>query len=353
MRNRKYMDNHAVLRKAAAIFMAAGLVLAGCSAQPAANTDAPVERETPVQTAAVEFGVYYQEHEIVGSAMANASVDVYPRMNGDLVRVYVQKGDRVSVGDVLGSLRDEDLRTQLELERSALELAQLQYKQLVQSGMASDSDLEQARLNVEQHKLRVNQAEQQLRYTALETPISGEVVQVNAREGQFVTASYPLFQVVELDPIKLVAHVSAGQLLMLQRMEQVEVVFPDLGKTATASISYLSPVTNELGFYTLEAELPNESHEIKPGMIAKFIVNQELQHNVLMVPTESIVERDGETVIFIVKDGRAVRKKVEILQSGTDLSAIAGDAAAGDQVVIRGQNTIDDGFKVRIVEGAQ
>lgn len=103
----------------------------------------------------------------------------------------------------------------------------------------------------------------------------------------------------------------------------------------------------------METQADNAKGEIKPGMTAKFIVDQEVQKDALLVPTEAIVEKNGESHVFIVKNGRAVEEAVEVLEAQSKMTAVKGNLQAKDQIVIKGQMTLSDGNKVKIIEGAR
>ena len=85
-------------------------------------------------------------------------------------------------------------------------------------------------------------------------------------------------------------------------------------------------------------------------MIASVIVEAIKQANSLLIPVEAIVQKEGKTVVFIVSEGKAEQREVEILKYSTDLVAVVGELKENEQVVISGQNLLDDGNKVRIME---
>ncbi|MFD3273700.1 efflux RND transporter periplasmic adaptor subunit [Paenibacillus dendritiformis] len=331
-----------------------GAALAGCSSPPAEEPaqGAEQEKETPVQVAVVEKGSLSQQNEIIGTANPSRSVDIIPKLNGELVRLNVKKGDMVSKGATLGIIDADDLEVQLKLEQFSLEQAQDQYKTL-HNAQASDLELDQAKRSIEQAQLRVKQASNRLADATLKAPMSGQVIRVAAEAGEFVTSTSPLFTIVSTNPVKFSANVSANQMLLLQNRKETKVEVPDVGKAFTARITYLSPVANEGGFYALETQADNAKGEIKPGMTAKFIVDQEVLKDALLVPTEAIVEKNGESHVFIVKNGRAVEEAVEVLEAQSKMTAVKGNLQAKDQIVIKGQMTLSDGNKVKIIEGAR
>lgn len=331
------------------------LLLSGCTEieDAAAEQKEQEERQTPVQVKAVTQGTLTRQSELIGAAVPSMAVDVFPKMTGEIIQMDVKKGDRVKKGQRLGRMKGDDLQTQVELEEYALEIAQNQYKVLVRSEMTTDTELEQARIAIEQSKLRLRQLRAQLDNANITTPFAGEIVNVNGELGGFASTGSPLFTIVSLHPIKITANVSSSQMLALQSKTEIQVEIPDLDAEHTGMISYLSPVTNDTGFYTLEIRLPNEDEAIKPGMIAKLLLEQERQQDALLVPTEAVVEKGGVSYLFVVQEERAVMKQIEVLEAQSVLTAVTGDIKPGDLTVTKGQMTLEDGMKVAVVEGAQ
>lgn len=310
------------------------------------------EKETPVQVAAVQKGALNQTNEMIGTASASRSVEVIPKLSGELRSVNVKKGDTVSKGETLASVKADDLDIQLRLEQLGLEQAQDQYKTL-HNAQASELELDQAKRSIEQAELRIQQASNRKADASIKAPISGQVVRVAAEQGEIAAGTSPLFTIVSTNPIKFTANVSANQMLLLQNRKEVKVELPDLGKTMNAHITFLSPVANESGFYALETQAENKKDEIKPGMTAKFLVDQQVLKDALLVPTEAIVEKNGTSHVFVIRDGQAVEEAVEVLEAQSKLTAVKGNLQPNDQVVVKGQLTLTSGNKVKIVEGAR
>lgn len=324
--------------------------VAGCSMQEPVAEQAQ-EKATPVQVTKVVKGALTLKNELIGSALPSADVNVIPKMSGELAELAVVKDQLVRKGDVLGRLDSKNLSIQLEMERLALEQAQNQYKEAHNSG-APKSQLDQAQTSVRQAQLRVELAQLNAKNAVIEAPIDGKVVDVGVEPGELVGQSSPFARIVALDPIRIVASVSTNQMLALLGKTEAEVELADLGTTATAKVTYLSSVADGSGFYALEAELPNPEEKIKPGMLAKFLLENELVGDATLVPTSAIVEKGGSAYVFLVKEGRAVETTVTVLQTQSDLSAVEGELAENDDVVTKGQFTLSDGNLVHIVEGA-
>lgn len=247
---------------------------------------------------------------------------------------------------------------QYEQAVSAVQQAQIAYQQVLLASSSSEFGVEQAQVGVEAAKISVSQAEinlqqarRQLNDATITAPISGQITEVNAEPGEMVGMQAPFVTIVQTNPITVTAELSVGQMLLLQNMEQINVELPDLGEIFTATITYISPTTNQTGFYTIEAELDNSDNRIRAGMVSKILMDQNLVEEAILVPTSAIIERAGETYVYIIRNDRAVRVDVEIIEQQTDFTAVSGDLKDGDQIVTTGQMTLSPDSKVRIVDG--
>src|SRR5699024_5635854 len=71
------------------------------------------------------------------------------------------------------------------------------------------------------------------------------------------------------------------------------------------------------------------------------------------VPTETIVEKGGESFVFVIEDDQAVETKVTIEETQSDKTAIKGDVKKDDEIVTTGQLSLQDGSKVNVVEAVE
>lgn len=447
------------------------IVMSGCSAKDTAG-DAKVEKETPVQVENITKGNLTVKNEIIAKAMSDSSVDVMPKMIGELTQINVKKGDKVKKGQVLAVIDNTDQRLAVQMQQTAGRSAQSQYEQalvskkqaetaisnaklalrnaelnlqkakdgqatgidnsglgleqaqiglndaqvnydrmkaLFDSGAASKQQVEQAKtaldqakiglqqaqlqksnaekqtdielaqqgveqakvgmtnaqqqlelanvsvkqaqVGIDSNKLQVQQAELQLDDSKIIATASGEITDINHVVGDVVTNSAPFTTIVDLNNMVIEAKISANQLPSFKNGQKVQVEIPALNETFTATVSYISNMADEGGFYLMEAALPNKDGKIKHGMIAKVINESTVVEESLIVPTNAVIEKGDETYIYVVKDGAAVQTNVTVIRAQTDFTAVEGEGLSPDTVIVsKGQNTLSDGNKVKIIE---
>ncbi len=352
------------------------LVLWATACSAGAPEEQAEEKVTPVVVEVVDQRDLTVKEEIAGILMANADVTLLPKVSGTLTELFVKNGESVQAGQEIGQIDTEELQRSLDLEKSSLDLAQIEYdlaksrdaqaqntakNELRAEGVAADQtreNLVQSQLSVKQAeqtlvqaRLRYDQVQQQLEDAKLLAPISGEIYKVHVDEHELVSQQSAIVSIVNLDPIRIVSDVSIQQLQRYTLNQNVQVYIPELNKSVEGTIDFLSPVAGDGGLYTIEAEISNDDRTLKQGMIAKIQTDQVISSNALVVPTTSIVEKEGKSYVFAINKDTASEVAVKVLETQSEWSAIeSSELKPGDQIAVKGQITLIDGAKVKIVE---
>lgn len=186
----------------------------------------------------------------------------------------------------------------------------------------------------------------------IEAPSKGEIVQLEVEEGDLVTDAEPLAMIIDLENVKVTFTVTSKLRSLLEKDATLDVVIND--EKYTAKITSISIMPDETGLYPVEAIVENEDSEILPGMVAVMHVPETRIENAIILPTAAVIEDSDGAFIYIVQDDQVVKTEITILEAQSDETAIEGEVNAGDQVVVNGQLTLEDGSKVNVVkEGDQ
>ncbi|WP_138420685.1 efflux RND transporter periplasmic adaptor subunit [Aquibacillus sediminis] len=251
---------------------------------------------------------------------------------------YESTSDQAETGDLSNESSVRQAEIGLEDAKQQLESVKL--------------EVESARLQVEQAKEELSQTEDQLVDTNIKANASGEVTVVNAEVGEMVSNSQSMGTIVTIDPITVHANVNAEELVLFEKGQEMSVYIRALDHTSSATINYISPVTDDSGLYTVEADMDNDEKRIKPGMMVKFNLPTIVEQDALLIPTEAVVEEADQTFVYVIEEEQAMKKEITIQNSQSDMTAIQGDIVEGDIVVTSGQITLSDGNKVTIIEEA-
>ncbi|WP_101842408.1 efflux RND transporter periplasmic adaptor subunit [Halobacillus sp. Marseille-P3879] len=238
------------------------------------------------------------------------------------------------------------------MSSSAVAEAEAQVEQAEQAVSQAESAVEQAELGVEQAQIQLEDAREQSENEAVIASESGEVASVEASEGDQVSNQQPFATIISLNPITLTASITDEQLSLFEEGQELDIEIPTLDETVTATIDYVPSVPDDTNLYPVEATVDNPEENIKPGMMASFLLPENVLEETLIVPSNAVVEQSGESYVYVVSEdeNEVERVDIEINESQSDRTAISGDVSPGDMVVTNGQLTLDDGAKIEVMK---
>lgn len=288
----------------------------------------------------------------IGDGRAVRSVAVRPQVSGQIAVVNVGSGAHVAKGEVLAELEDEGQKIALEKARLMLLDAQetlARQLKLGVSGATASSRIQEARLALRTAELARRQAEFDLSQRKILAPIAGWVGLTSIQPGAQVT---PATTIVEID--------DRSVLLVDFRLPErfVGQLRPGLGLTATPLARIGTELTGRIRAIDnrvdpasrtirLEAELANPEDRLRAGMA--FAIRIALPGDpVPSVPPLAVQWADAGPYVWILREGRARRTGVRILQRNAEAVLVKGDLAPGDQVVTEGVQMLRPGAEVAV-----
>lgn len=186
----------------------------------------------------------------------------------------------------------------------------------------------------------------------IKAPKSGEVVQLSVEEGDIATDAEPLAMIVDIEKIKVNFSVTSKIRSLLEKDATYTSVIED--QEYETEVTSIDVMPDETGLYPVEASVENEDGDVLPGMVAVMNVPEKRIKSAIILPSAAIIEESDGAFVYVIEDGRAIKTEITITEAQSDRTAIEGEVNAGDQVVINGQLTLDDGSKVKVVkEGNQ
>ncbi|MFG6147351.1 efflux RND transporter periplasmic adaptor subunit [Halobacillus sp. B23F22_1] len=240
------------------------------------------------------------------------------------------------------------------MSSSAVAEAEAQVEQAEQAVAQAESAVEQAELGVEQAQIQLEDAREQSENEPVIAQESGEIASVEASEGDQVSNQQPFATIMSLNPMTITASITDEQLSLFEEGQEIEVEIPTLDETVTASIDYVPSVPDDTNLYPVEASVDNAEETIKPGMMASFLLPENVVEDALIVPTNAVVEQSGETYVYLLNEEEeetvVERIDIEVVESQSDRSAITGEVTSEDEVVTSGQLTLTDGAKVEVMK---
>ena len=203
----------------------------------------------------------------------------------------------------------------------------------------SDADVREAELNLAQAELNLEEANATLAGTQLVAPAAGTVLALEVEVGQKVAAGSSALSMADLTNLELsvnVAEVDIGKVTLNQPAEIAIDALPD--QTIRGEVTRIAPTSqSDSGVvnYTVAIRLdPGDLVGVRPGMTAVATIADPTTAAAWLVPTNSLVEFEGETTVLVVRDGQRNRIEVTALSSQGEWTIVESpNLQGGDEVV--------------------
>ena len=308
-----------------------------------------VQQNLGVRTAEVTKGALARALEAVGNVAYNERdvAVVQARNNGYLEKLYVRATlDPVRKGQPLAELYVPDW--------VAAQEEYLSVKRMTGAGVAALLDAARQRMrlagmNEDQMRLVESTGTVHPRLTVT-APTGGVVAELAAREGMTVTAGAPLFRINGLGTVWVNAEVPENQASVVRPGNAVEARTPALpGVVFKGRVSAILPEVN-LATRTQKTrvELANPGGRLVPGMFASIKFTSAAGKDVLLVPTEAVIQTGRRSVVIVAQgEGKFAPVDVEIGIEANGQTEIRKGLEAGQKVVVSGQFLIDSEASVK------
>ncbi|MDY0076749.1 MAG: efflux RND transporter periplasmic adaptor subunit [Bacteroidales bacterium] len=315
------------------------------------NGEEQLTRE-PVVLQEVKLVTFKHFFEASGSVEAVNEAFISPEVNGQIMEIYVQEGDRVRKGQLLARLNTEvtekniaELKTSLALATEIYERQERLWKQQI----GSELQYLEARNSKKSIENRLETIQAQLDMSLIYAPIDGIVEKVNQKKGELAVPGMQLIQLVDLGELYVRADISESFLPSIKSGDTVSLTFPSYPDyEKTLKINRVSNVINKNNrTFEVELRLDNKEEMLKPNMIAIIRVNDFTAENSLVIPSKIIKEDlNGRYIYVAAKEGdeRVARKRYVITGRtfGSNTRVIKG-LEAGDQLITDGFSRVTDG----------
>ncbi len=286
---------------------------------------------------------------------------LYAKTPGYLKWIGSDKGDRVKKGQLLAEIDSPEVEQQFRQAEADYKIKQITFQRLLNVWKENpeviakqDVDVAEAAAEGAQHVMENRRT--LLAYTKVYAPFSGVITARFADPGALIQSAavsavqaVPLFTLMDLEKVRV--YVSVPQEASLQAKQGVPAIITsrdlpgqELRATITRTTNALDPATRSL---LVEIDLPNQDHQLQPGMFVTTTLILKEHPQVLAVPPAALVTSANGKSVFIVEEGRA--KQVEVktgLDDGVWIEITEG-LQEGMDVVVVGKSGLTDGQAVQ------
>jgi RND family efflux transporter MFP subunit len=204
---------------------------------------------------------------------------------------------------------------------------------------------------VENFKSAMDNAALNVARCEIKSPLNGLVNHLHIENGQYLRVADKVAEILQIDPVKVLVGIPESDVDATRKLTDFNLTIDALGgRKFHATKHYLSKTTeNAARLYNLKLRLDNPDRIILPDMFARVeIVKQEIPDGI-SVPLYSVITRDDEQIVYVVKDGKAEMRRVELGFLDGWRSQVKAGLAIGDNVIVVGHRNVNDGQNVKIV----
>ncbi|MBU6377754.1 MAG: efflux RND transporter periplasmic adaptor subunit [Gammaproteobacteria bacterium] len=349
------------------VLVAGSLMLAGCSR--GGGEPPPAASSLTVTLIAAERRAIDREIVASGSVAAWQEMSLGVELAGIRVaNVLVEPGDRVSAGQALVELDRRTLDVQarqaeasLAQARANAELATSQEKRgatLLERNLISTNDFEVLRANRARAEAQQVAAEAErdaarlrLGFATLRAPDAGIISVRHVQPGQIVSAGGELLRLIRRGRLEWRAEIAETDLARIKVGAKVELRGP-AGEAVTGVIRAVSPAIDPQTRTALVYADLVQPGALRAGMFAEGRLGIG-KAEVIVVPRQSVVFRDGYPYVFVMGEGgKVLQRRIDTGPPQGERVEVRSGLKPGERVVARGAGFLSDGDVVKVVDGA-
>ncbi|WP_262296631.1 efflux RND transporter periplasmic adaptor subunit [Microvirga sesbaniae] len=337
------------------------------SANLALAQGGPAQPPPPVTVAKPVVKDIVERTDFIGRFEATDQVDIRSRVSGYLDKVHFQDGTFVKAGDLLFTIDPRPYRNTLEQAQSAVTSSQVRLEfaqsdldraeQLRRTGNIADQLFDQrrqafltAKAELDRAQAALRQAQLDVEFTQIKSPLSGRISRKLVSEGNLVNANETILtNVLSLDPIQFYFDVDERSYLAYSRQakggtktsangETNEVVLTLTDERLGQRKGLLDFVDNRLdaasGTIRLRAVFENKDMFLTPGLFGRVTVGASDPYQGILLPDEAIGSDQDRRVVYVVGENNIVNLKPVRIGPRIDGYRVIRDGLTGNETVV-------------------
>ena len=336
--------------------LASALALSGAACKKNAKAPGGSPGGSAAQVVAVKVGrqPVTERLSIVGNVMANETVDLKPEVDGRVVAIAFEEGQRVEAGQLLVELNSGETEAMLAEAEANQKLAQSKWdrlKDLLQTRAVSKQEADESKATFDMTAAKVSQMREQLRNLKVTAPFAGVIGARHISPGQVVSKSTVIATLADFDVVKIEGNVPERLLAQAKTGQKIALsiaAFP--GEIFEGEVYFIAPQVDPVNRTGLvKAKVANAGLRLKPGMFASADLTLKVREDAVVIPEAALMPEGEKFAVFVVDEAmtaqmRAVKPGVRIAGRVEILEGLSG----GETVVVEGWQKTRPGGKVKL-----
>ena len=299
------------------------------------------EQAIHVQVDTIKSELIGAEFAYSGTFEPNKETKLSAEIQGKINDVLVDVGTFVTKGQSLIQLDNSLLKLQLqsaEVQVEGLEADVKRFTVLANADAVQGVQLEKAELGLKSAKVQRATLLEQINKTTIKAPFNGVVTAKLTEEGAFAAPGVPLLQITDISVLKFTVNVSENDLSSFQLNQTFSInadAYSDVLLSGKATM--IGSKANMGSSFPVQFIVSNTSDlKIKSGMFGKVNLSSTSQEQGILIPSSAIIEENGITKVYIVKNGKAVLQTITTSKNIGNKTLISSGLKENDIIVTNG-----------------
>jgi membrane fusion protein (multidrug efflux system) len=329
-------------------------VMVGCKDQESMADVAGNDKEAPAIPVAVTVIEPVTIKDVVflpGETEAYEDVKVAANTSGRVEWIGPREGQSVKKGDLLAKIDVSALKASLEHAQAAYELADDLYqrrRRLYDNKIIAREELDQSETQLKLAAADLEQIKVRYNHGFPKSPVTGIVNHLYLEVGEYAEAGKPIANIVNIDRIKINVQVPELDVRYVERGQSTPIRIDAFAERMfTGIVDFVAfKADSATKTFLVRSIIENPAHNIRPGMIGRVAFVRRTIPDALTAPLFAIVDKGGERIVFIEKDGVAESRIITIGVIEGDRVQITSGLNVGDHLIVKGHTEVEDGMRV-------
>jgi membrane fusion protein, multidrug efflux system len=335
------------------IFMAAlPMILTGSCQRGGNSGGSPATRVLEADGHRVEAQPFQVHIRATGDLLSYEEVELKTPVAGIVLGIFFDEGQWVQKGDLLVEIDNRSWMAQkkgleAQLEYTESELARK--RELLSIEGVSLEEVERSQADADQLKARIEELGVMIDLSRVRAPFDGQLSMRNFSPGAYMAQGETITRLVQTGRIRVHFSIPAKYASLARTGQEVNLTSSSAGDTATARIYAVDPMISEASrSLQVRALLENRQGRFLPGDFIQVEMLVDQTEDALLVPAESIIPELGTQVVYVARDGQAVRQEIETGARTENMVQVLRGLSPGDVVLTTGLMEARDGIAVKI-----
>jgi len=304
----------------------------------------------PVEVTEIKNGAISNFILLSTNLETESQADVFPRIQGIVKKIHHDEGDYVKSGAILMELEADEYvlaeqRARLNHKKQEADFKRLE--SMFSEDLLSKEEFEQARYATEGLEVDWKQANLNLSYTKIKSPINGVIGDRLRKPGDRIQPTDKLFSVINTKEMISIVYVPEKEISRVKKGQTAFITSDNLkNQKFTGWIKRVSPVIDPAsGTFKVTIGVKNVDNALRAGMFVNAFIVTDVHDKAVLIPKTALVYENEARSVFVVKDSLAHKITLEVgFEDHEKIESLDG-IQEGDKVIVVGQAGLKDQTK--------